>query len=173
MQTTRKKMPIFCLLQLLSFPPHSVSRGHFSVEWPITWTILIQAQKVQLFKVANYIGSVHVDISITDLAVEQSSLVKVSIILHVELVLSFHVSFHTGHPHCSQLEWGPKFFKIRTKWGPDFEWNGDQMGTFGSRNGDLKSVYSINWPKRANSLKWRDFLKKYSQSVSSFSVQWF
>ena len=47
---------------------------------------------------ANYIGSVHVDISITDLAVEQSSLVKGSIILHVELVLSFHVSFHTGHP---------------------------------------------------------------------------
>ena len=50
-----------------------------------------------------------------------------------------------------------------SKWGPHFEWNGDQMGTFGNRNGDqvtkwglngdLKSVYLINWPKRANSLK--------------------
>ena len=55
--------------------------------------------------------------------------------------------------HCSHMEWGPKFFKMGTKWRPHFEWNGDQMGTFGNRNGDLKSVYLINWPKRANSLK--------------------
>ena len=23
--------------------------------------------------------------------------------------------------HCSHMEWGPKFFKMGTKWGPDFE----------------------------------------------------
>jgi len=33
------------------------------------------------------------------------------------------------------MEWNGDL--IFSKWGLDFEWNGDQMGTFGSRNGDL------------------------------------
>ena len=31
--------------------------------------------------------------------------------------------------HCSHMERGPKFVKMGTKRGPDFEWNGDQKGT--------------------------------------------
>ena len=41
-----------------------------------------------------------------------------------------------------------------SKWGPDFEWNGDQKGAFGNKKrGPKKCVYLINWLKRANSLK--------------------
>ena len=41
-----------------------------------------------------------------------------------------------------------------SKWGPDFEWNGDQKGAFGNKKkGTKKCVYLINWLKRANSLK--------------------
>ena len=58
-----------------------------------------------------------------------------------------------GGRHCSHTEWGPNFFKMGTKWGPDFEWNGDLRQQKWGPNGDLKSVYLINWPKRANSLK--------------------
>ena len=58
-----------------------------------------------------------------------------------------------GGRHCSHTEWGPNFFKMGTKWGPDFEWNGDLRQQKWGPNGDLKSVYLINWPKRANSLR--------------------
>ena len=54
------------------------------------------------------------------------------------------------------MERGPKFFKMGTKRG---------------LNGDLKSVYLINWPKRANSLKKIFVYKKSSPSVLSFSAQ--
>ena len=37
--------------------------------------------------------------------------------------------------HCSQFAWGPTFFKMGTRWGPKFQWNGDQMGTLASRMG--------------------------------------
>ena len=30
---------------------------------------------------------------------------------------------------------GPLFFKMGTRWGPNFQWNGDQMGTLASRMG--------------------------------------
>ena len=54
------------------------------------------------------------------------------------------------------MERGPKFFKMGTKRG---------------LNGDLKTVYLINWPKRANSLKKIFVYKKSSPSVLSFSAQ--
>ena len=34
----------------------------------------------------------------------------------------------------------PILFKMGTQWGPNFEWDGDLMGTFASTNGDPKSV---------------------------------
>ena len=41
--------------------------------------------------------------------------------------------------HCSQFAWGPTFFKMGTRWGPKFQWNGDQMGTLASRMGTQKA----------------------------------
>ena len=66
------------------------------------------------------------------------------------------------HPmHCSHMECGPKFFKMGTKWGPHFEWNGDlrqqkwgpnvQMGT---KWGPKKHIFD----KLTDEI--RDFLRK-------------
>ena len=50
-------------------------------------------------------------------------------------------------------KWGPNgdliLSEMGTKWGP----SAAEMGTKWGLNGDLKSVYLINWPKRANLLK--------------------
>ena len=54
-----------------------------------------------------------------------------------------------------------------TKRGPSAAEKGTKRGL----NGDLKSVYLINWPKRANSLKKIFVYKKSSPSVLSFSAQ--
>ena len=81
-----------------SFLPHSVSRGPMAVECAIMFAILIQAQKVHPFHVPNYRGFVHIYINLTDLTIEQSSEVKCPILLHFELVLNHHMSFHTNHP---------------------------------------------------------------------------
>ena len=55
--------------------------------------------------------------------------------------------------HCSHMERGPKFVKKGTwfwvKRGPKGDLRQQKRGL----NGDLKSIYLINWPKRANSLK--------------------
>ena len=90
-------------------PFHLGSRGPFSVECPIICTILFQAQKVHLFKVTNYRGFLHVNNTFTDLTVEQSSLVKGTIILHTQLVLSIHVSFNTGHPQLCITDFAMEF----------------------------------------------------------------
>ena len=59
----------------------------------------------------------------------------------------------TKHLHCSHMERGPKFVKKGTwfwvKRGPKGDLRQQKRGL----NGDLKSIYLINWPKRANSLK--------------------
>ena len=54
------------------------------------------------------------------------------------------------------MEWGPKF----SKWGPNGDLILSEMGTFDSRNGDLKSVYLINLPNCANSLNKEFFVEK-------------
>ena len=59
------------------------------------------------------------------------------------------------------------FFKMGTKWGPDFEWNGDLRQQKWGPNGDLRSVYLINWNVL---IHWnRDFLGKniHIHSVSA------
>ena len=53
--------------------------------------------------------------------------------------------------HCSHMKWGPKFVKMGTKWGPNFEWNwgpnGDlrqqKWGPIWSRRKFLKPVFVI------------------------------
>ena len=53
------------------------------------------------------------------------------------------------------------------KWGPNFEWNGDLMGTFASRTGDPKSVFWwINWNKL---IPWNKDENNYSQNVAANS----
>ena len=50
--------------------------------------------------------------------------------------------------HCGHKPWGPTFFKMGTRWGPNFQWNGDQMGTLASRMGTQKAhVCKIDWNK--------------------------
>ena len=65
--------------------------------------------------------------------------------------------------HSSHMRWGPIFLKMV----PDFEWNGDLMGTFASRTGDPKSVFWwINWNKL---IPWNKDENNYSQNVAANS----
>ena len=46
------------------------------------------------------------------------------------------------------MPWGLTFFKMGTRWGPKFQWNGDQMGTRASRMGTQKAhVFKISRTK--------------------------
>ena len=64
--------------------------------------------------------------------------------------------------HCSQVPWGP-----------NFEWDGDLMGTFASTNGDQKNDFLKIYLNEL--IPWNTeekiFRKTPSQSVASFGVQ--
>ena len=68
-------------------------------------------------------------------------------------------------------KWGPKGDLILSEMGTKRGPSAAEKGTKRGLNGDLKSVYLINWPKRANSLKKIFVYKKSSPSVLSFSAQ--
>ena len=68
-------------------------------------------------------------------------------------------------------KWEPKGDLILSEMGTKRGPSAAEKGTKRGLNGDLKSVYLINWPKRANSLKKIFVYKKSSPSVLSFSAQ--
>ena len=43
--------------------------------------------------------------------------------------------------HCSQVPRGPNFVRNGEIWGPNFEYDGDLMGTFASRNREPISIF--------------------------------